>query len=145
MRRLNLFHGLPGVWEEGLFFDTVWTQIRRQLDRGIPLNRSERLVLAALLDRLAASPEARKALGIKLRARTASRNERIADAFVRMRDVEGKKRMVAEAEVARAFPQVRPGALRSVIDSNEWLAPARARQLAEFLVTNNITGPIIKT
>jgi len=140
MRRLDLFHGLPGVWEEGAFFDTVWSQIRRQLKRGKPLNRSEQLVLAELLKRLSKSPAARKALGVKRRPPTASRNDRIANMFIRLRDVEGKEPRAAQAEVARAFPNVRTEALRSVIQSNKWLAPARARH-AEALL-NNICGPV---
>jgi len=143
VRRLDLFHELPGVCEEGAFFDIVWGQIRRQLKRGKPLNRSEQLVLAELLKRLSKSPEARKALGVKRRPPTASRNDRIADMYIRLLD-EGKEPRAAQVEVARAFPNVRTEALRSVIQSNKWLAPARARQLAAAMLKNSISGLVIK-
>ena len=138
MTRTNLFHRMPGVWEEGAFYDAVWGQIRRQLERGGALNKSERRVLAALLDRVAASPEARKALGIKLRPHTAARNDRIADMFIRLRDYEGGTRESAEIAVRRAFPAVRDRALRDIVRSNKWLGPARARQLAAHLLQHNL-------
>lgn len=141
---MGLFHGLPGVWQEGDFYDIVWQQIHRQLKTGGDLNKSERLVLLELLDRVAAAKRAtRKALGISVRKPTATRNEKIADLYIRLREFEGLPRRDAEAQVYKAFPKVGDGAVRKIIDSNHWLAPARGRQLAAYLIKNKITGPIV--
>jgi hypothetical protein len=142
--RPDLFHTLPGLWQEGDAYDILWAQVRRQLEKGGGLNESERLVLIELLQRVASRPAARKALGIRPKARTAARNERIADMYIKLRDYDGKARKDAEAEVHSAFPKVREAALRAVIDSNVWLAPARGRQLAAYLLKNNLgSTPII--
>jgi hypothetical protein len=138
--RLNLFHKLPGVWEEGEFYNTVWTQIRRQLARGEDLNASERLVLVELLSRVANKPAARKALGIRPKARTAARNERIADLFIKLHEFDAKTRAAAEAAVMRKF-QVGAATVRAVTDSNAWLGPARTRQLTEQLAKKQKKRP----
>jgi hypothetical protein len=135
--RSDFFHTLPGLWQEGDAYDIWWSQVRRRLEKGGDLNKSERLALIELLQRVASRPAARKALGIRPKARTAARNERIADLYIKLREFDGKARKDAEAEVHSAFPKVREAALRSVIDSNVWLAPARGRQLAAYLLKNN--------
>jgi hypothetical protein len=135
LMRLNRFDTLPGVWEKGAFYDTVWSQIRRQLKKGGVLNKAERAVLVELVDRVAAlrPKEARKALGIRRRPPTAERNERIADLYIRLYEFEGKTREAAEAAVMAAFPNVGDATVCKILESNKWLAPARTRQLVEHM------------
>jgi hypothetical protein len=133
------FYLLPGVWEEGEFYDMVWTQVRRQLECGGELNQSERRVLLELLNRIASRPAARKALGIRGRPRTAERNERMADLFIRLHMIEGQSRDAAAAAVMRAHPTVGEATVRAVLESNRWLAPARTRLVVTYMVNNEIT------
>ena len=129
MKRLDLFDGLPGVWQRANSHEIVWQQIRRQLKTGGDLNKSERLALLELLDRVAASPKARKALGIRLKPRTAARNEQMADVYCRERFA-GKSHFRAEEAVREAFPRVGYATVRAVIQSNKWLARGNTHALA---------------
>jgi hypothetical protein len=138
VRRPDLFHTLPGLWQEGDAYDILWAQVRRQLEKGGDLNKSERLVLIELLERVATRPAARKALGIRPKARTAARNERIAEMFIKLTEFDGKTRRSAEATVMKAFPGVGARAVRGVIESNEWLARARGRQHAAHMLRRGI-------
>jgi hypothetical protein len=138
MARLDLFHLLPGVWQDCAFGASVWTQIAAQLKSGGNLNESERAVLAELLKRIKDRPEARKALGIRPRSRTAERNEAIADHYVQLRE-QGKSPTAAATATIKTFPNVGPRAIRGVLESGEILAGARGRVLATHLAKKTPT------
>jgi hypothetical protein len=135
MARLEFFHLLTGVWQDGGIGATVWAQIRRQLESGSELNQSERAVLAALLKRMEERPEARKALGIRPRSRTAERNDQIAEYYEHQRNVEGKTAPAAASAVRKRFPKVGARAIRGVLESKEILAAARVRVIANITRT----------
>jgi hypothetical protein len=128
MVRLNFFHLLTGVWQDGAFGASIWAQIATQLKNGGNLNESERAVLAELLKRMQDRPAARKALGIRPRSRTAERNDVIVDHYMHLR-AQGKSAKVATSATIKKFPNVGARAIRGVLESGELLARARGRVL----------------
>jgi hypothetical protein len=133
MARLSFFHLFPAVWQDGTLGRSIWAQIRKQLDEGGDLDKSERAVLAELLKRMNERPQARKALGIRPRSRTADRNDRIADHYMQLR-AQGKSATAAASATAKQFPAVGARAVRGVLESGEILAAARVRALPRMLL-----------
>jgi hypothetical protein len=141
MARLEWFHNLPGVWQDGPFFAVIWAQIGTQLKNGGDLNESERAALAELLKRMLGRPEARKALGIRPRSRTAERDDKIADYYMHLTMTLGKSATAAASEVRRKFPKVGARAIRGVLETRAILARARARSPAGLMRLIEKTTP----
>jgi len=137
MPRLDKFHMLTAVWQEGDFYDQVWAQVYRQLNVGAPLNASERAVLKELLKRMNDRPLARRAIGIRPLSRTAARNQKIADHYTHLTMVEGKASKAASRAVEKKFTTVGARAIRTVLESSEYLPLARTRALATVLSSNS--------
>jgi hypothetical protein len=137
MSRLNNFHLLPGVWQEGQFHDQVWAQIRARLkNKDSDLNSSERAVLSELIGRMSARPKARKALGIRLASRTDARNQAIADQYMALRLCRGKTAIQAARAVEKKNSGTGSRTIRAVLESNKYLPLARSRAVAALRFGN---------
>ena len=111
----------------------VWSEIRIALAHGWGITQSERDVLVQLLDRMRKRPAARKALGFRQKSRVADRNGEIALACVRLQNNKRGWRSLAKClpELRKEFPTIGASVIRQVCESSKWMAPARAKYLAE--------------